>query len=90
MQITVQLEAETAHQLRHRQPPSGATRELLSVTGEFDVKLQPVHPGMTDPELAKYYSVEVADGELGDEIRAKLARCQGVEAAYVKPADELA
>lgn len=89
MQITLQLEAETAHQLRYRQPPNDATRELLSAIEELHVELQPIHAGLPDHELGKYFSVEVADGETGERVRETLASCSGVEGAYLKPADEL-
>lgn len=89
MQITIQLEGETAHQLRHRQPPNEVTRELLSVVDELRVELQPIHIGTSDGELAKYFSVDVSDGQMAETVRGTLASCRGVEAAYVKPADEL-
>ncbi len=89
MQITLQLDTQTAHEIRHRQPPGPAARELLSAIDALEVTLDSVHPGVSDPELGRYYSVEVVDAATGEQIRERLARCVGVEAAYIKPADEM-
>jgi hypothetical protein len=48
--------------------------------------LAPLHPGSRDPELARWYFTDVASG--AEELARALSSVPGVEAAFVKPADE--
>ncbi|MCH8147425.1 MAG: hypothetical protein IH987_05430 [Planctomycetes bacterium] len=89
MQIIVQLQREAAHELQNRQPLNDTTQELMDIAEECKVALEPVHPQIPDPELATYFSVQVADPEIGERIRKRLSGCDCVEAAYIKPLDAL-
>jgi hypothetical protein len=40
-------------------------------------------------EASQYFKVEGVEGESTERLRTELSRLEGVEAAYVKPADEL-
>lgn len=78
MQVTVQLDRASAANTVERQ-------RILSESGAAGVSLRPLHPGTRDADLARYYVGDVAD----DAQIQKLRAIAGVEAAYVKPADEL-
>ncbi len=87
MEITLQLQRETAHELQHGLPPDESTLELLKVAEECGVRIQPVHPQEADAELATFFCVQVADAESTERVRERLSHCGCVEAAYVKPPD---
>lgn len=67
-------------------PPS---RELEDVSARLGVKIRPIHPGIAVPELASYFGAEVPDMETAQRLITKLKETGIVDAAYVKPADEL-
>lgn len=73
------------------QSDTGATAPEVEELGRraeaLGVRLQPVHPGETDPLLAPYFYAEAPDSE-AERIAAELAALPGVESAYVKPAAE--
>ena len=89
MQITLQLDRDIAHELRHGQPPSVHTREILSTIEALQLSLRPIHPGTADSDMDRYFTVDLDDEASGEELRQRLEGCIGVEAAYIKPADEL-
>jgi hypothetical protein len=51
--------------------------------------LEPLHPGAEEPHLASYFTVEVQDPATADQVIARLKHCHAIEAAYLKPPDEL-
>ena len=89
MEVVIQLNTESAHELQHHQPPGDATQELMGVAEEHNLALEPIHPQIADPELATYFYVHVTDDEDAERVRESLSRCRCVEAAYIKPTDAL-
>lgn len=77
MQVTVQLDRASAASATERQ-------RILSECSAVGVPLRAMHPGSRDADLARYFVGDVAD----DAQMGKLRAISGVEAAYVKPADE--
>ena len=64
------------------------TGDVSSVVGSvaaLGLRLRPMHPGSDDPELASWFVAEADDGEVVSALRSMA----GVDAAYLKPADEL-
>lgn len=51
------------------------------------IRVLPLHPSTTDPELALYLVTQVNPALLNNVIR-DLLRCDGVEGAYAKPSGE--
>jgi hypothetical protein len=95
MRVMVQLQndaAMTLHgagetsALEHADP---ATQQMLQATAELGVRLEPVHPGQTNPLLVPFFMVEVPDRETAEKVIDRLQRFNFVEAAYLKPDEQL-
>jgi len=89
MYVTVRVRLDAALTLQKRRKPTKESTELLQTAKGLGVLLKPVHPGAEDPLLAPYYSIEVPDLSKAEQVKARLLLCKAVEAAYVKPPDEL-
>lgn len=63
--------------------------ELLRLTRELGITLEPMHPQAEEPELQIYFTVEVPDAQTAERVVKRLRGCAAVEAAYLKPMDEL-
>ena len=59
------------------------------IVEEFGVVLEPLHPDTEDPSLISYFTIEVPDHATADRVIARLLQSKGIEAAYLKPPDEL-
>lgn len=88
MNITIQVQTDTALAL-HRQQPTTASKELLQAAKELSVTLEPMHPGTRDSRLMTYFTVRVPNQEMAQRAIARFQRCAAVEAAYLKPLDEM-
>lgn len=96
MQVMLQLQNDAAMEL-HQQTgtlteSSGGeseAQELVNAAAELGVSLIPVHPGQTHPLLAPYFMVEVQNRETAEKVLDRLQRFNIVEAAYLKPEDQL-
>ena len=83
MFITVQLTPDGASALRTTQPHlAGGLKQTLR---QLRVDLQPLHPGVSDADLATQYYAAVNDAEAGA-VCARLLEDPAVMAAYPKPA----
>jgi hypothetical protein len=89
MQITVQLQADVARRLHQREPPAAEWEELNRITKQLGVVLEPMHPGTADPDLIRYFTVEVPDQVTAERVIARLQQSKAVEAAYLKPPDAM-
>jgi len=89
MHVTVQVSADVARTLHERGSPTTGSQELLQTAEELRVVLEPMHPGAEDPHLAPYFTVEVPDSATAEQVIARLQHCKAIEAAYLKPPDEL-
>jgi hypothetical protein len=85
MQIVVQARPH-AERAGERGP---ASDELTRSAARLSIELRPIHPGTTDPDLARYFTAEVPDRTTVDRVIAQLLQSEAVEAAYIKPPDEL-
>lgn len=80
--IVVQLKLDRARLLH-------GTRGGIAQTVVSGVALQPMHPGTDDPDLMRFFTVEVPDGASAEQVVARLQEDTEVEAAYLKPPDEM-
>ena len=81
VEIIVQLSAEASD-------PAGATAAGVYRTAtDAGATLKPLHPGTSDPELARYAAVRVPPNQ-ADRVLARLMSSSGVDAAYIKPTGE--
>jgi pyruvate/2-oxoglutarate dehydrogenase complex dihydrolipoamide acyltransferase (E2) component len=76
MRITVQLAPELIE-----------APEVARLADELGISLQAMHPGTSDPALASYFVVDVADAGAAQDIVSRLRHSPAVRAAYVKPHD---
>lgn len=90
MWATIKVRADAARDLHRRQPGTTAARELSRVARELGIVLEPLHPGARDPLLVPYFTAQVPDGEAAGSVLDRLRCLAAIEAAYVKPTDELA
>lgn len=86
--VTVQVSADVARVLYGQASPTADSRELMEITQELGVALEPLHPGVEDLSLARYFVIEVADPAAAEQVIARLQGSNAVEAAYLQPPGE--
>jgi len=74
-------------QLHETADPSDGSA-MRTVRDRTQVTLEPLHPGSTDPELARYAIARVARSSV-EPVVGLLLGCAEVDAAYAKPGDAL-
>jgi hypothetical protein len=87
MEIIVRLHPDVARTLLGRRGAGtvpGAA-EVTAVLGRFGVELTPQHPGLSDPNLAAYFTVSAPSFAQAEAIAAALRELDAVEAAYIQP-----
>ncbi len=85
MRIIVQLKPDAVREIRTRK-----TREAKAkVLGWLDRTLTPVHVSTADPSLASFFVLDVEDAGEAQRLVTRLLKDRSVEAAYIKPDDEL-
>lgn len=89
MQITVKVSAEVARSLHFGAAQTADSRALLRAAEDMGTALEPMHPGSDDPLLAPYFVAQVPEGEEAEQVIARLLGCSAIEAAYLKPPDEM-
>ena len=89
MQVIVQVSASAARKLNQQGPPTAEIEALLKTIETFSLTLQPMHRDTEDPNLQRYFIVEVPDQATAQRVMERLQQSEAVEAAYVKPRDEL-
>ena len=92
MRVIVQLQEDAAKDLQQGLTEPTAkpeTKELIDKANELGAQLEPLHPGQTHPMLTSYFTVEVPDREAAEKVIDRLSQFKIVEAAYLKPDDEL-
>jgi hypothetical protein len=88
MDITVVIRLDAAQSLQYMVSPNAASKAVLNVAQDQGVNLQPIHPGIQDLELVKYFYIQdVPEEQVQSNIKAFLM-CPFVEGAYVKPEGE--
>ena len=88
MQIVIKFSQEAAEALHgFRQSPEG--ERLRAMVSDLRLRLEPIDPGTSDPSMRQYFRLEISDEAAASHIVAMLQQDPSVEAAYVKPADEL-
>jgi len=87
MEIVVRLRPETA---RVFQGSTGAgdvagAAKVRAVLSRFGVDLKPQHPGVSNSELASYFTISAVSLAEAERIAAALRELDVVEAAYIQP-----
>lgn len=89
MQVIVYVRSEVTARLRPNEHDTSGTREIAEAAREMGIVLKPMHPGVNDQELARYFTVEVPDAKTAESVIARLRNSQAIETAYLKPSDAL-
>jgi hypothetical protein len=87
MEIVVRLRSDTARAFQGSGGARGiaGAAEVEAVLNRFGVQLKPQHPGISDPELASYFTISAVSSAQAEQIAAALRELDAVEAAYVQP-----
>jgi hypothetical protein len=86
--VIVQLEREAADDLIRNTSVDPATAQLRETLAALGVTLHPQHPDTRDPQLSRYFAVDVHDRFEGERVAVALGTLRAVTAAYVKPQAE--
>lgn len=89
MQAIVMVSLRAARALHERSPPIEDAEDLPNVMEAFGLAMEPLHRSTDDPTLQKYFVVEVPDVETAQRLIERLQQSPLVEAAYIKPPDEM-
>jgi hypothetical protein len=87
IEVVVRLRPDTARAFRNgavARGVAGAT-EVAAVLDRFGAALQPQHPGISDPQLASYFTISGLSVAEAEQIAAALRELDAVEAAYIQP-----
>lgn len=88
MDISLEVSTEAAQALHHLAPENSASVALQTIAKQLGVTIQPMHPGIDDPELIRNFYIEAATEEEADSIVDTFLECPAVEGAYIKPEGE--
>ena len=96
MRVMIQLREDVAQELQKQHLHPGSvpkrkpeTEQLLNAVTKLGGRLSPVHPGQTHPTLVPYFMVETKDRMTAEQLIARLQQFNIVEAAYLRPEEEL-
>ena len=87
IQVIVQVSSDVAHELHIGE--SNTSEELRKMAKKLDISLKPMHPDSKDLLLEQYFIVEISETLSVEQVIKLLRQCKAVEAAYIKPPDEL-
>lgn len=65
------------------------SNELLQMADELGIILKPLHPDIEDLQLSYYFTTDAPDILEAQRVISSLKDCKAIEAAYLKPQDEM-
>jgi hypothetical protein len=89
LEVTIIVSSEVAAAIQQKKPQHPGAEELLRIAETLGVSLEPIHPGTVDTNLLSYFIVKVPDSATALKVMDRLQQSKAVEAAYIKPPDEL-
>ena len=89
MRLVLVVNTATGLGVAHSGTPTEGAGDIVRAVSELGASLRPEHPGTSDPDLVRFFLVDVPRGVDVPAVIGKLRRCQGVEAVYAKPTQEL-
>ena len=94
--VIIQLREEAGSELQSQlgnkntvQQVNPEIQSLLDLATEIGVKLESVHPNVSDPLLTPFFMISVTHRELAERIILSLRQFTIVKAAYFKPDEQL-
>lgn len=88
MEITIHVSGPLAQALRQEDQSDAEWGELTRTIAALNARLEPLPPGIGEPESPSTVAVEVPDTVDSAEAVDRLRQCSGVESAYLKPSAE--
>ena len=88
MQVIVQVRADAVRRSRPSGGESTVPPDVANAASELGSRAEPMHPGVIDPELSRFFVLEVPDRDAAEGAAARLQQIPSVESAYWKPPDE--
>jgi hypothetical protein len=85
VEIVVEVTPELARLLRDEPEAFGRHDDVLGLP---EITLEPLHPGVEDPEFARYFVAQLPDEATVEDAIRRLRERAGVVSAYVKPGGE--
>ena len=89
MKINIKLSLDIARILQEQEKYNDESEKLLRIVKKFGFILKPTHPGTNNPHLITYFNIQVPDPRTAEKVIHTLQKCKSIEAAYIKPLDEL-
>jgi hypothetical protein len=83
MDVVIQLSPVTEQSASSDKRRLTAVRKVLG-----KLALEPMHPGIDDPELSNTFRVSVPDAKSAAKVVEAVRKVPSVAAAYIKPQDE--
>lgn len=87
--ITIKVSEEMARNLHQRGSSTPELKELIKLEKEFNVAIEPMHPYSDNSRLDPYFVVRIPEHATTEEMLTRFRQCKMIEAAYIKPPDEL-
>jgi hypothetical protein len=87
--VILQVRPEAARELGGQRFETPGAKEVAETVHALGASLEQMHPGVSDMNLAQYFTVQVPEETAATEAINRLLNCEAVEAAYVKPSDEM-
>jgi hypothetical protein len=84
MEVVIQIAPPARTDSVRAEHPLAAVQQAVS---KLALKVEPQHPGITDPVLSTYYKVEAPDAQSAAKVVETVRNLPSVAAAYVKPQD---
>jgi hypothetical protein len=81
MYVTVRLRPDAAAAGNS----SGLPADLAAEAEGLGLRILPMHPGVDDEQLGRYFYAELDDPDRAEEVATRLGRIPSVDGAYVKP-----
>jgi hypothetical protein len=88
-QVVVELEASVARSLHGVAPATPESEAIAQLAAQSGAALEPMHPQIEDPALVPFFTITAPDRTTADQLIQNLRQRRSVEAAYVKPPDEM-
>lgn len=93
MEVILQLSTELARQVAGAAAGTGddslhRMKDIEKTAVHLGFSLSPIHPGTTDEELARYFTLSGQSPLDTDQLLSTLQNLEGVTAAYTKPGAE--
>jgi hypothetical protein len=85
MEVVMRLRKEIAAALRGGDMSAPGLSELNTLLARFRYQPIPQHPGTSDPDLQRYFTIPGVSPADADRLVAELLELEPVEAAYPQP-----